>query len=143
MRDDVAQCFRDGPTIGFDVSLRISDMEAYVGEVHRALAQTFDAYRCYTFGHMGDGNLHLVIGVDDPRTDRARVEQCVYGPLQPIGGSVSAEHGVGLEKKTYLTICRTPEEIALMRTLKRALDPRGILNPGKIFDLHSNDEEAA
>jgi FAD/FMN-containing dehydrogenase len=59
----------------------------------------------------------------------------VYEPLRDIRGSVSAEHGVGLEKKPYLGISRSADEIALMRTVKKALDPRGILNPGKIFDL--------
>jgi FAD/FMN-containing dehydrogenase len=58
----------------------------------------------------------------------------VYEPLRKSGGSVSAEHGVGLEKKPYLDISRSSTEIALMRTLKRALDSKGILNPGKIFD---------
>jgi FAD/FMN-containing dehydrogenase len=59
----------------------------------------------------------------------------VYEPLAAIGGSVSAEHGVGLEKKPYLTIARSEVEIDLMRTMKRALDPHNILNPGKIFDV--------
>jgi FAD/FMN-containing dehydrogenase len=135
MRDDVAQCFRDGPTVAFDVSLKISDMKAYVAEVRKRLEDAFSAHRCYVFGHLGDGNLHLVIGPDEYSAEtRARIEACVYEPLRAIGGSVSAEHGVGLEKKPYLDISRSPEEIALMRTLKRALDPKGLLNPGKIFD---------
>ena len=64
-----------------------------------------------------------------------RCQACVYQPLSEIAGSVSAEHGVGLEKKPYLGISRSDTEIGLMRTLKKALDPKGILNPGKIFDL--------
>jgi FAD/FMN-containing dehydrogenase len=67
----------------------------------------------------------------------------VYEPLAGIQGSVSAEHGVGLEKKPYLGISRTPEEIELMRTVKKALDPNGILNPGKIFDAVATREVAA
>ena len=89
--------------------------------------------RINCFGHMGDGNLHLVVSVG--QSDRKGVEACVYEPLADISGSVSAEHGVGLEKKPYLGIARSDTEIDLMRTLKRALDPKGILNPGKIFDL--------
>lgn len=136
MRDDVAQCFRDGPTIAFDVSLKISDMEAYVQQVRQGLDSAFEAPRCYVFGHMGDGNLHFVIGAGGHTPEiRHTVEACVYEPLRAIGGSVSAEHGVGLEKKPYLEISRSPAEIDLMRTLKRALDPKGLLNPGKIFDL--------
>ncbi len=133
MRDDVEQCFRYGPTISFDVSMRISCMEDYVQAVQAGMDDAFDEYRLFIFGHLGDGNLHLVAGVDGAEK-RELVERCVYAPLEPIGGSVSAEHGVGLEKKPYLAMCRSPEEIDLMRTLKTALDPKGLLNPGKIFD---------
>ena len=65
------------------------------------------------------------------------VQRCVYEPLRSIAGSISAEHGIGLERKAYLEISRSPAEIATMRALKTALDPRGILNPGKIFDVQS------
>lgn len=145
MRDDVAQCFRDGPTIAFDVSLKISDMDGYVTEVRRRLDEAFPGNRCYVFGHLGDGNLHLVIGVGgNSPENRHRVELCVYEPLRAIGGSVSAEHGVGLEKKPYLDISRSEAEIELMRALKRALDPKGLLNPGKIFDAGpATGQEAA
>jgi FAD/FMN-containing dehydrogenase len=144
MRDDVAQCFRDGPTIAFDVSLKISDMRGYVDEVRSRLAEAVGEHRCYVFGHLGDGNLHLVVGPGKINAEvRHRVESSVYEPLRAIGGSVSAEHGVGLEKKPYLTICRSPEEIALMRTLKRALDPKGILNPGKNFEPSAGGRERA
>jgi FAD/FMN-containing dehydrogenase len=135
MRDDVAQCFREGPTISFDVSMPISTMEGYVSEVTQRLDAAFAKHRCYIFGHMGDGNLHLVIGAGTPTLEvRRKVEAAVYEPLRAIGGSVSAEHGVGLEKKPYLEISRQSAEIDLMRAVKRALDPKGILNPGKIFD---------
>ena len=66
--------------------------------------------------------------------DHARVETIVYQPLLALGGSISAEHGIGLRKKPYLALSRTPEEIGVMRQIKAVLDPRGILNPGKIFD---------
>jgi FAD/FMN-containing dehydrogenase len=135
MRDDVAQCFREGPTISFDVSMPISTMEGYVADVTGRLAASFEQHRCYIFGHMGDGNLHLVVGAGTPTAEvRRKVEEAVYEPLRAIGGSVSAEHGVGLEKKPYLEISRESAEIALMRTLKRALDPGNLLNRGKIFD---------
>ena len=86
------------------------------------------------FGHIGDGNLHLIIG---PRPYDAathhRTEEIVYRALVPHHGSVSAEHGIGLEKREWLKITRSDAEIALMRTLKAALDPQGILNPGKVL----------
>jgi len=142
MRDDVEQCFRFEPNFIFDVSLRVSAMEDYVAAVNQGLDHEFPGVKNtnFTFGHMGDGNLHFFIspGVEsdaghDPLV-REKVERCVYEPLRAIGGSVSAEHGVGLEKKHWLSISRNPAEIALMRTLKNALDPKGLLNSGKIFD---------
>jgi FAD/FMN-containing dehydrogenase len=83
---------------------------------------------------MGDGNLHVVaaVGSGAPE-DKKRVNDTVYSVIRDLGGSVSAEHGIGTEKKDYLSWSRSPPEIALMRTLKRAIDPKGILNPGKIF----------
>jgi FAD/FMN-containing dehydrogenase len=108
-------------------------MENYVEAVNQGLRARYENFRHFTFGHMGDGNLHLVISVGpEGRDEREHVEQIVYAPLAEIAGSVSAEHGVGLEKKPYLGLCRSEAEIALMRTLKRSLDPKGILNPGKI-----------
>ncbi len=136
LRDDVEQAFRVGPIFLFDVSLRIPLMPDYVATVNSNLEERFGTCENFTLGHMGDGNLHFAICVGDGSEEARRgVEQCVYTPLQALSGSVSAEHGVGLEKKPYLQIARQPEEVALMQTLKQALDPKGILNPGKIFDL--------
>jgi FAD/FMN-containing dehydrogenase len=68
---------------------------------------------------------------------RKAVEEIVYQPLAAIGGSISAEHGVGLQKRAYLSLSRNPGEIALMRTLKGVLDPKNILNRGKIFEVEA------
>lgn len=136
LRDDVEQTFQHAPNFVFDVSLRIPFMEDYVAQVNQRLNEAFAEVKNFTLGHMGDGNLHFVVSVGDGSSEaRHTVERCVYEPLADIGGSVSAEHGVGLEKKPFLDICRSPAEIELMRTLKKALDPKGILNPGKIFDV--------
>ncbi|MBV9997259.1 MAG: FAD-binding oxidoreductase [Caulobacteraceae bacterium] len=135
LRDDVGQTSRHRPIYTFDVSLGIADMEAYVAAVRASLAERWPAFTLMVFGHLGDGNLHLIAGVGagGPEVRRA-VEERIYRPLAAIGGSISAEHGVGLQKRDFLALSRSAEEIALMRTLKRALDPRGILNPGKIFE---------
>jgi FAD/FMN-containing dehydrogenase len=136
LRDDVGQTGRNAPILAFDVSLNIADMEAYVAEVRAALAARWPGKSSLVvFGHLGDGNLHVIAGVGE-RSPEARhaVEETVYGPLRRIGGSISAEHGIGLQKRDFLSWTRSPEELGLMRTLKRALDPNNILNPGKILE---------
>lgn len=137
LRDDVAQCMRDGPAFTFDVSLPIPEMASYVEAVRRNFrARWPEGARLFVFGHLGDCNLHLIAGVGDGSASaREGVEHLIYGALEGRSGSVSAEHGIGLEKRRYLPLSRSPEEIALMRRLKQALDPRNILNPGKVFEL--------
>ena len=132
IRDDVMQMSRNGRPFTFDVSLPLATMENYVADVRSRLTARWPVHQCWVFGHLGDGNLHLAVFTGD-QSDRAEVERILYEPLAVIGGSVSAEHGVGLEKKPYLPLCRNAEEIALMRSLKCALDPNNILNPGSIF----------
>jgi FAD/FMN-containing dehydrogenase len=133
IREDVWQVKNIAPLLTFDVSLPIENMRVYVEEVNAAVRAFAGENRSFVFGHMADGNLHLVIAAGDDPATRARVEAMVYRPLAAIGGSVSAEHGIGLEKRAYLPLSRTAEEITAMRTIKRALDPKGILNPGKVF----------
>ena len=133
LRDDVGQTNQHGAAFTFDVGLRIADMPAYVDQVRRSIFGRWPAAHLWVFGHLGDGNLHVITHVGD-RSPEARhaVEDMVYQPLADIGGSVSAEHGVGLHKLSHLGISRNAGEIALMRTLKRALDPTNVLNPGKV-----------
>ena len=136
LRDDVGQVLQNWPIFTFDVSLRIPDMETYLSEVKAEIARKWSEHTAMIFGHLGDGNLHVIVGVGDESVQARRdVEACVYGPLRARGGSVSAEHGIGLEKRDYLGWSRSPEEVALMRTLKATLDPKGILNPGKVLDM--------
>jgi len=122
------------PVFLFDVSLAISDMEAYINTIKGNLKNVWPGLHFYAFGHMGDGNLHLFIscGENDAAT-RHHVEEIAYMPLQQIGGSITGEHGIGLEKKPWLFLSRTVEEIELMKVIKKALDPKGILNQGKVL----------
>jgi FAD/FMN-containing dehydrogenase len=124
-----------------DVSLPIAGLEAFCAELDAVFAARYQDWEICLFGHIGDGNLHINVmkpeGLDKPeflkRTSQA--DHTLFELVQRHHGSISAEHGVGLLKKPYLSYSRTPDEIATLRAVKRALDPNNTLNPGKIFDL--------
>ncbi len=138
IRDDVEQLMHLQPLFVFDVSLPISKMAGYVDGMRTQLSERWPDAKLVVFGHMGDGNLHVTVSAGEANAEtRKAVEAIVYSPLAEVGGSVSAEHGIGLEKKPYLRLSRGPEEIEMMRTLKQALDPKGLLNPGKLIDVAS------
>jgi FAD/FMN-containing dehydrogenase len=134
LRDDVEQVLRIGPVFMFDVGLPVTRMASWLDELRASLAARWPASRCVAWGHVGDSNLHLWITVqDDSEAARHAVEEMVYAGLQPVGGTVSAEHGIGLEKLDYLRYSRSDAELATMRSLKQALDPLGLLNPGRVL----------
>ncbi len=134
IREDLEHLLNDfRPFHAFDISLPVGDMEPYMQRVAERLKAGWPQGAIAFLGHVGDGNLHIAIGAGTPEESSA-IEACVYEPLADYGGSVSAEHGIGLEKKRWFPISRSPVERQLMQDLKRLLDPRGILNPGKIFD---------
>ncbi len=134
IRDDVGQVGQNWPIFTFDISVSLDKMESYVEEMRAGLGQQYPENTCMVFGHLGDGNLHVIVGVGDASAEaKSAVEHAVYNPLTSRGGSVSAEHGIGLQKKKYLPWSRSAEEIALMQIIKQAVDPQDILNPGKIF----------
>ncbi|RUR31409.1 FAD-binding oxidoreductase [Vreelandella nanhaiensis] len=136
VREDIEWLVRSlKPLFSFDISLPIPHMDEYVNNLEKALNEQFaESAEILVFGHLGDGNLHIMITVrDDSLQSRRQVEELVYGSLVKYNGSISAEHGVGLEKKEYLKLSRSPEEIDLMKRMKQALDPKGLLNPGKIL----------
>jgi FAD/FMN-containing dehydrogenase len=134
IRDDVGQVAQNWPIFTFDVSVSLNQMESYVLEMQSELDKQWADNTCMVFGHLGDGNLHVIVGVgDDSAETKKAVVETVYKGLTTRGGSVSAEHGIGLQKKDYLSWSRSDDEIALMKVIKQALDPKGIMNPGKIF----------
>ncbi len=118
---------------GYDISLPIAEMPGFVESVKCKLKSKFPDAELFAFGHVGDGNLHFSVAPGAAQ-DHDAINQLVYPPLQKLKGSVSAEHGIGLDKKPYLACTRSETEIELMRQIKRAMDPKGILNPGKLFD---------
>jgi FAD/FMN-containing dehydrogenase len=134
----VRECTAEFPVrldpINFDVSLPIGKIGAFVDVCRAALDTKWPGNQSYFFGHIGDSNLHLTVdGHSVPGVEHHAVYAFVYDMLGPLHGSVSAEHGIGSLKREFLPISRSPEELAAMRAIKQALDPHGILNPGKLF----------
>ena len=163
IREHIDIALEPDPVFTYDVSLPIATMEDYVSRLTTDLETMWPQVTLYVYGHLADGNLHILISPPEtitlaysakdsdsphtsaPEADRVeKLHECcnelVYTPLQSIGGSISAEHGIGLYKKDYLPLSRNASELALMKTLKRTLDPKAILNRGKIFDLESHPE---
>lgn len=118
----------------FDVSLQPQHYGRYLDDVAERLA-SLGGTTLYSFGHFADGNVHCIVGGGLTLLGRRQeVEEAIYQPLRDVPfSSVSAEHGIGLEKKPHLGLTRSAAEIATMRLLKRALDPSGILSPGRVF----------
>lgn len=132
LRDDVNRfLFAEDAMLSLDVSLPLPKMATFLDMARAAQGRADPAAQEYVFGHLGDGNLHYVVRTDRPDDVASAVFECVA----KSGGSISAEHGIGLDKKAYLHLTRTPAELAAMRRLKAAFDPNNILNPGRIFDM--------
>lgn len=126
----VKDCFN------FDVSLRIVDVGQYIDTITTLIRADIPDVLVAAFGHLGDNNIHVSVLCEGNRSTHAKtIEKHIYESLAPFGGAISAEHGIGLEKKPFLAISRTNEEIALMKTLKCALDPKNLLNPGKVISV--------
>lgn len=124
-----------------DISVTVAKVPDFVEEVDAIVQANYPDFEIVWFGHIGDGNMHLNIlkPADLPKEEFfARcnnVSKWVFEIVEKYNGSISAEHGVGRTKKAYLGYSRSAEEIALMKAVKAAFDPNGIMNPGKIFDL--------
>ena len=122
-----------------DISLRISALPAFLHEIHALLGREYPHFEVVWFGHIGDGNLHINVLRPADLSEADFITQCEHvtkllaDTLQRHGGSISAEHGIGLVKRAYLGSTRSEAEIALMRGVRQVFDPKGILNPGKLF----------
>jgi FAD/FMN-containing dehydrogenase len=134
VREDISPLLEEKVYFTYDVSVPISRMKQYIDEVTTSIRELLPNALFYVLGHVGDCNLHLYIA---PRATIADLKnQCaafVYAPLKSFNGSVSAEHGIGIDKKSYLPISRNDEEIKLMRAFKTLLDPQNILARDRII----------
>lgn len=135
IRDAAAEIY---PSVGYmhtyDVSLNVGDMGYFGEEVERRLRQRWPHTILGLFGHIGDGNVHIIVHIGpDTRAQHLQLDEIIYGLVQELHGAVSAEHGIGLMKKSFLPYSKSEAKIALMKALKNTLDPTGILSPGRIF----------
>ncbi|MDY3306691.1 FAD-binding oxidoreductase, partial [Psychrobacter sanguinis] len=124
-----------------DVSVLISYVPEFIKDIESVVNANYPDFEICWFGHIGDGNLHLNILKPDNLSKDEFFEKCqsvndlVFSTVQKYGGSVSAEHGVGMTKKPYLEYSRSHTEIEYLKALKKVFDPKGIMNRGKIFDI--------
>jgi FAD/FMN-containing dehydrogenase len=122
------------PFVSYDVSMAVADMPGFVKAATAALKQAYPDVRILFYGHAGDGNLHANVSIG--RLDeevKCGFNDAVFGAVRDLGGSISAEHGIGMDRMDWLDWTRSDSELALMRTIKQAIDPKNILNPGKLL----------
>ena len=130
----------EGLNIKHDIALPVSAIPAFVTQTDALLAQQLPGVRMVNFGHLGDGNLHYNVqcplNTDAPaflQTHESQVNQLVYDKVKAFGGSISAEHGIGRLKVDTLPYFKDPVAMAMMRSIKQALDPKNLMNPGRVL----------
>lgn len=134
IRDGIAEIARLlTPYASLDVSLELGRTQAFLHDIDTALKKAFPDVLILVFGHFGDNNLHVFV-TTKRHEDLEQIHEITYGLTGRYGGSISAEHGIGQLKTGYLHHSRSPAELALMRTLKAALDPLDILNSGRVLE---------
>lgn len=139
-REDISEATSRVLCYKNDISVRISKVPEFLTKMDQLLKSKYPTFEVVWFGHIGDGNLHINILKPSALSNEDFLKQChqvddqLFKMIEEFGGSISAEHGVGLTKKAYLLHTRSKEEVDLMRAIKKQFDPDGIMNPGKIFD---------
>jgi glycolate oxidase subunit GlcD len=140
LREDISETLSQWTPYKNDLSVTVSKVPDFLAEVETVVHQAYPEFEVVWFGHIGDGNLHLnILKPDDLARDEfvakcSTVNEKIFSVVQKYDGSISAEHGVGLSKKPYLSYSRSETEIGFMKAIKAVFDPNGIMNPGKIFD---------
>jgi FAD/FMN-containing dehydrogenase len=124
------------PFRSYDVSMGVSDMVAFVDAARKNISAAFPEAQMIFYGHIGDGNLHAIVSVGAAMDEgiQVRLDTSIFDVVRTVNGSISAEHGIGVARAPFLTWTRSSRELQLMKTLKQALDPQNILNPGKLTD---------
>ena len=118
----------------FDISIPVPLIGEIIDKISKELKDCEGVKTIFPFGHVADGNIHFIIGKDSDDNDlKSKINEIIYNNIQKVNGSISAEHGIGIDKKKYLIKSRSEDEIELMRLLKKSIDPKNILNPGRVI----------
>ena len=118
----------------FDISIPVNLIGSVIDKISSELKECDGVKTIFPFGHVADGNIHFIIGKDSDDNDlKSKINDIIYNNTELVEGSISAEHGIGLDKKKYLIKSRSEDEIKLMRLLKKTIDPKNILNPGRVI----------
>ena len=118
----------------FDISIPTSAIGDIIDKITDELLENKNVKTIFPFGHVADGNIHFIIGKDSDKDSITKeVNKIIYSNIESVNGSISAEHGIGIDKKEYLKNTRNKDEIELMKLLKKSIDPKNILNPGRIL----------
>ena len=118
----------------FDISIPVTQIGEIIDKTIKELKNCKGVETIFPFGHVADGNIHFIIGKDSDDDDlKSKINEIIYSNIELVKGSISAEHGIGLDKKKYLIKSRSKDEIELMRLIKKSIDPKNILNPGRVF----------
>ena len=118
----------------FDISIPVALIGEVIDKTIIELRNCQGVETIFPFGHVADGNIHFIIGKDSNDDDlKSKINEIIYSNTELVKGSISAEHGIGLDKKKYLIKSRSKDEIELMRLIKKSIDPKNILNPGRVF----------
>jgi len=119
----------------YDVSVPLNALDQYVAELQGSLQRVAAGVNFSCMGHLGDGNLHITVSAPDAnQPDKALVDAAVFSRLKSMGGSFSAEHGIGLEKIKALSAYGDPAKLAMARAIKQVMDPDNLMNPGKVLE---------
>ena len=138
--DDLLAQAQEGLNIKHDISIAVSRIPQFVADMDAALEAAFPGVRLVNYGHLGDGNLHYNVQApadadaeDFLKTKEKPINALVYAAVDQYNGSISAEHGIGSLKREKLQEHKSPVALGLMRSIKQALDPHNLMNPGRVL----------
>lgn len=138
-REDISESLARYSPYKNDIAVSISKVPAFMEELDQLLSKAYPQWEVIWFGHIGDGNLHINILRPEGMSKEDFVKECrkvdvlVFETVKKFKGSISAEHGVGLTKKSFLSYTRSEAEIEIMKGIKKIFDPDNIINPGKVI----------